>query len=219
MTDDFMIDKNAFVAAKGMFDVIIGETKHIEEGDEVGLVKSLGYKAIFATRNLMFSPMTLSVFEMMGQNGVKNLFYRGGYHSGEIFAEETIESGMAKWDESLFKYHETMTIATGWGYLNYAEINLDPDNPRIVSKMRNHPCATTVPEIMKYAVQKNPGLEINFNQTFCDYHTGWILAILRLIMEKNGADIKFLSRLRGREEYCQVQEGHDHCKHVIGIFE
>ncbi len=219
MSNDFVIDKNAFVAAKGMFDVIINDTKHIEEGEDIGIVKSLGYKAIFATRNLMFSPMTLSVFEMMGQNGVKNLFYRGGYHSGEIFAEETVDGGMAKWDETLFRYHETITIATGWGYLNYAEINLNSERPRIVSLMRNHPCATTVPEIMKYAVEKNPGLEINFNQTFCDYHTGWILAIARRILQENGADFGLISRMRGREEYCQVQEGRDHCRHVIGILD
>ena len=219
MGDELKIEKEAYNVASGMIHIMTGDLRHIEEGEDEAKLSGLGYEVIFTTRDLMFAPMVISIFEMMGQNGIKNLFYRGGSYAGERFALETVEGGLAKWDESLLRYNETIGLATGWGYLFHPEINLDIENPRVVCQWRNHPSATTVPEIMKSVAEKNPSLSVDFTQTFCDYHTGWLLTIVKLILKNNGAKDEVISKLKGREEYCQAQEGRNHCRHVIGLLD
>jgi hypothetical protein len=217
MSDDFVIDGNVFETASGLLNAFAADLKHQRDGDDVAILKSMGLDVIFSTRDLMFAPMTLAIFEMMGQNGIKNLMFRGGYYAAERFAADTVEAGYAKWDESLIKYFETIAISTGWGMLIHPEISLDAKNPRMISLVKNHPSATTVVKIMESATKKNTGLKIDYNQTFCDYHTGFVLSLFRLIMKNNGADEKFISSIKGKEEYCQAQKGRDHCRHVIGL--
>lgn len=219
MSYELKIDKDAIRSGEGMLKVVAADLKHVEEGDEVAIVKALGYNGIFTTRDLMFAPMTLAIFEMMGQNGIKNLMFRGGSYAGERFALETIEAGMAKWDDSLLQYHKNIFIATGWGYIEYPEIDLNPEGLEVVCLIKNHPCATTVVEIMESAVQENPSLKIDHNQTFCDYHTGWLQGKIRLLMKNIGVKEELISRIKGVEEYCQAQEGRDHCRHVVRIFD
>ena len=103
--------------------------------------------------------------------------------------------------------------------LAHPEIDLNPENPRIVSLLKNHPSSTTVVKIMESAVEKNPGLKIDYKQNFCDYHTGFLLSLVRLLMKNRGADEKLIPLIKGKEEYCQAQEGRDHCKNVIGILD
>ncbi|MBN2225213.1 MAG: hypothetical protein JW765_11090 [Deltaproteobacteria bacterium] len=219
MADEFSIDSSVFDTASGLLTAFVQDLKHQRDGDDVAILGSLGLNVIFSTRDLMFAPMTLAIFEMMGQNGIKNLMFRGGYYAAERFAVETVETGAAKWDESLFKYFETIAISTGWGMLIHPEIDLNTKNPRVVSLLKNHPSATTVVKIMESAAKNNPGLKIDYKQTFCDYHTGFVLSLVRLIMKNNGADEKFISSIKGKEEYCQAQEGRDHCRHVIGLLD
>ena len=219
MGNDFLIDKSVFETASGLLSAFVNDLKFQQDGNDVGILKSMGLNVIFSTRDLMFAPMTLAVFEMMGQNGIKNLMFRGGYYAAERFAMDTVEAGFAQWDESLFKYFETIAISTGWGLLVHPEINLDPANPRVVSMVKNHPSATTVVKIMESAAKKNTALKIDYNQTFCDYHTGFVLSLVRLIIKNKGADDKFVSSIKGKEEYCQAQKGNDHCRHVIGLLD
>jgi hypothetical protein len=219
MSDDITIDAHAFDAVSELLGAIVKDLKHRQDGEDVAVLKSMGHEIIFTTRDLMFAPMTLAIFEMMGQNGVKNLMFRGGYYSAERFAVETVEAGFARWDESLIRHYEMMGTSTGWGIYIHPEIDINTDNPRVVSLLRNHPCCTTVLEIMESAVKKNPGLKIDYNQTFCDYHTGWLLCLVRLILRHKGADEKLIASVKGREEYCQAQKGRDHCRHVIGLLD
>jgi hypothetical protein len=219
MANEFVIDKSVFETASGLLSAFVTDLKHEQDGDDVAILKSMGLNVIFSTRDLMFAPMTLAVFEMMGQNGIKNLMFRGGYYAAERFALDTVEAGYAQWDESLFKYFETIAISTGWGMLIHPEIDLNPANPRVVSLVKNHPSATTVVNIMESAAKKNSALKIDYNQTFCDYHTGFVLSLVRLIIKNKGADDKFLSTIKGKEEQCQAQKGNDYCRHVIGLLD
>jgi len=202
---------------KGFLEIFLKDLEYVEEGDEFGLLKSLGYSVMFSTRELMFAPMVFSVFEMMGQRGVKNLFYRGGFYAGERYATETVNAQLADWDDSLFELQAITAQAMGWGPPIFDEINLDIENPRLVYIHTNFPTATTVPEMMKYAVQKNPNLTLDMTQTFCDYSIGFLIAILRLVLKNNGAKDEVLSKIRGKEEYCQAQEGRDECRFIIAI--
>ncbi len=219
MANEFVFDPTVFETASGLLGAFVKDLKHKREGDDLAILESMGLNVIFSTRDLMFAPMTLAIFEMMGQNGIKNLMFRGGYYAAERFAMDTVESGYAKWDESLFKYFETIAISTGWGMLVHPEMDLNVKNPRVVSMLKNHPSATTVVRIMESAVKKNSGLKIDYNQTFCDYHTGFVLSLVRLIMKNMGADEKLISSIKGKEEYCQAQKGRDHCRHVIGLLD
>ncbi len=219
MNEELTIDKNVFETASGLLDAFINDLKHQRDGDDIAKLRSMGLNVLFSTRDLMFAPMTLSIFDMMGQHGMKNLMFRGGYYAGERFALETVETGIAKWDESLIKYYETIGISTGWGIMQHPEVDLDIEKPWIVSLLKNHPSATTVPAIMESAVQKNPALKIDYKQTFCDYHTGWLLALTRLILKNNGADEKLVSSVKGKEEFCQAQEGRNYCRHIVGILD
>jgi hypothetical protein len=219
MGDTFVIDTSLFETASGLLNTVVKDLKHQREGDDVAVLQTVGLNVIFATRDLMFAPMTLSIFEMMGQNGIKNLMFRGGYYAAERFAIETVEAGFATWDESLINYYGTIGFATGWGMYTHPEIDLTTKNPRVVSLLKNHPCSTTAVRIMESAAKKNPGLKIDYNQTFCDYHTGWLLSLVRLILKHNGADEKLISSIKGKEEYCQAQKGNDHCRHVFGLLD
>jgi hypothetical protein len=219
MSENLKFDESAFEAAFNLLDVFLKDLKHQRDGNDLAILKSLGLDVIFSTRDLMFAPMTLAIFEMMGQNGIKNLMYRGGYYAGERFSMDTIESGAAKWDESLIKYYETIAISTGWGMITHPEIDLNVENPRIVSLVKNHPSSTTVLKIMESAAERNPGLKIDYKQTFCDYHTGWLLSLTRSILKNSGADEKLIASVKGKEEFCQAQEGRNYCRHIIGIFE
>lgn len=219
MGDKFLVDDSVFETAAGLLDVFVKDLKHQRDGDDIAMLESLGLNVIFSTRDLMFAPMTLAIFEMMGQNGIKNLMFRGGYYAGERFAMDTIEAGTTKWDESLIKYYETIAISTGWGMIAHPEIELNIEKPWVVSLVKNHPSSTTVLKIMESAVQKNPGLKIDYKQTFCDYHTGFLLSLVRLLMKNNGADEKLVSSIKGKEEYCQAQDGRDYCRHVIGLLD
>ena len=219
MSDKLLIDTNVFEAASALLSALVNDLKHQRDGDDVAVLKTLGLNAIFTTRDLMFAPMTLAIFEMMGQNGIKNLMFRGGYYASERFAIETVEAGYAKWDESLVHYYGTIGLATGWGIFIHPEIDLNTENPRLVCLLKNHPASTTVVRIMESAAEKNPALKIDYKQTFCDYHTGWLISLLRLLMKHKGADEKLISSIKGTEEYCQVQEGRDHCRFVIGLLD
>ena len=218
MAKKFKIDKDVLKTADAMLDVLVKDIKRVEEGDEVALIKALGYKIVVTPMELMFAPMALSVFELMGQNGLKNLFFRGGTYFGKLFTKVAIDTGMAKWDETLLKHHVAIHVAAGWGYMSYSEIDLDLEKPMLTCFCKNHPCATVVPEIMEFAVGSNTSLTINYSQTFCDYHTGIALSVVRQILKNKGAKDEVLSQLKGKEEYCQAQKESDHCKHVIGIF-
>ena len=219
MADSFAIDTEQMKAASDLLAVLLGDLKHVDEGENETILMSLGYKAIFATRDLMFAPMTSAIFEMMGQRGVKNLMFQGGKYAGKKFAIDTIESGMAKWDESIFNHHALTHTATGYGYASYSEINLDLENPRLVCYCKNHPNATTVPEILEDSVKENNSLSIDYTQTFCDYHTAFMLGIAKELFKNISAPDDVISKLKGKEEYCQAQEGNDHCKHVVGLLE
>jgi hypothetical protein len=219
MGDELLINDSALDAASALLDTVVKDLRHQREGDDAAVLKTMGLNVIFATRDLMFAPMTLAIFEMMGQNGIKNLMFRGGYYAAERFAIESVEAGFAAWDESLINYYGMMGLSTGWGMYVHPEIDLNLKNPRVVSLLKNHPCSTTVVRIMESAVKKNPGLKIDYKQTFCDYHTGWLLSLVRLVMREKGADEKLISSIKGKEEYCQAQEGRDHCRHVIGLLD
>jgi hypothetical protein len=219
MADNFTIDKDLMKASSDLLAILLGDLKHVDEGEDEAILMSVGYKGIFTTRELMYAPMTTAIFEMMGQNGVRNLMFRGGVYAGKKFAIDTIESGMAKWDESILNHHALTHTATGYGYASYSEINLDVENPRLVCYCKNHPNATTVPEIMEDATKENSSLSIDYTQTFCDHHTGFMLGVAKELFKNIGASDDVISKLKGKEEYCQAQEGNDHCKHIVGLLE
>ncbi len=219
MTDKLIVDKDQMKAASDLLAILLGDLKHVGEGENETILMSIGLKGVFTTRELMFAPMTSAIFEMMGQRGVKNLMFQGAKYAGKMFAIDTIASGMAKWDENLFNHHALTHTATGYGYASYTEINLNMENPKIVCLCKNHPCVTTVPEIMEESIKENSSLSIDYKQTFCDHHTGFMLGIAKELFRNIGASDDVLSKLKGKEEYCQVQEGNDHCKHVIGLLE
>jgi hypothetical protein len=219
MSDNLVIDNNIFETASGLLGTVLADLKHQRDGADVAMLKSMGLTAIFTTRDLMFAPMALAIFEMMGQNGIKNLMYRGGYYAAERFSIETVEAGYAKWDESLVNYYGTVGLATGWGIYQHPEIDFNLENPRIVCLLKNHPSSTTVVRIMESATERNPGLKIDYKQTFCDYQVGWLVSMLRLIMKEKGADEKVISAIKGKEEYCQAQKGNDHCRIVVGLLD
>ncbi len=219
MSDKLAIDNNIFETASGLLGTILQDLKHQRDGADVAMLKTMGLNAIFTTRDLMFAPMTLAIFEMMGQNGMKNLMYHGGYYASELFSIETVQAGYAKWDESLINYYGTIGLATGWGIYQHPEIDLNPGNPRIVCLLKNHPSSTTVVRIMESAAERNTGLKIDYKQTFCDYQVGWLVSMLRLILKEKGADEKVISAIKGKEEYCQAQKGNDHCRIVVGLLD
>jgi hypothetical protein len=132
LTDKLAIDTSIIDTASGVLTTVLQDLKHRREGDDIAMLKSMGLYAIFTTRDLMFAPMTMAIFEMMGQNGMKNLMYRGGYYAAERFAIESVEAGYAKWDESLINYYGMIGLATGWGVYLHPEIDLNVENPRIV---------------------------------------------------------------------------------------
>ncbi len=219
MSDKLLIGDNIIETAAGLLTTVLKDLKHERDGADVAMLKTMGLNAIFTTRDLMFAPMTLAIFEMMGQNGMKNLMYRGGYYAAERFAVETVEAGFAKWDESLINYYGTIGLATGWGVYLHPEIDLTTENPRIVCLLKNHPSSTTVVRIMASAAERNPALKIDYRQTFCDYQAGWLVSMLRLILKHKGADEKLISSIKGKEEYCQAQKGNDHCRLVVGLLD
>lgn len=219
MDNKLKIDEEAIKTADVMLDVLIKDLKRIEDGDDITTLTTLGYRVLITPMDLILAPMALSVFEIMGQNGVKNIFFRGGSYFGKIYALQATSSGMAKWDESLLTNHENIHTCSGWGYLTYSEKNLDIENPRIVCFCKNHPCATVIPKIMEDTVGASTSLTVDYSQTFCDLHTGMVLSIARQILKNNGAKDEVLSRMKGYEDYCQAQEGRDHCRHVIGLLD
>jgi hypothetical protein len=219
MSDSLVIDKGMLETASGLLGTILKDLKHQPDGADTAMLKTMGLNAIFTTRDLMFAPMTLAVFEMMGQNGMKNLMYHGGYYAAERFSIESVGAGYATWDESLINYYGTIGLATGWGVYLHPEIDLNPENPRVVCLLKNHPSSTTVVRIMESAAEKNPGLKIDYKQTFCDYQVGWLVSMLRLIMKEKGTDEKVISAIKGKEEYCQAQKGNDHCRIVVSLLD
>ena len=76
MSDKIVIDNSIFETASGLLGAVLQDLKHQRDGDDVAMLKAMGLNAIFTTRDLMFAPMTLAIFEMMGQNGMKNLMLR-----------------------------------------------------------------------------------------------------------------------------------------------
>jgi hypothetical protein len=219
MSDKLVIENNSLDVASDILSTVLKDLKHQRDGADVAMLKSMGLYAIFTTRDLMFAPMTLAIFEMMGQNGMKNLMYRGGYYAAERFAMESVEAGFAKWDESLINYYGTIGLATGWGVYLHPEMDLSIDNPKIVCLLKNHPSSTTVVRIMESVAERNSALKIDYKQTFCDYQVGWLVSMLRLILKNRGADEKVISSIKGKEEYCQAQKGNDHCRIVVGLLD
>jgi hypothetical protein len=219
MSDTLAIDNVLIDTGANFLTGVISDLKHQRDGADIAILKTMGLHVMFTTRDLMFAPMTLAIFEMMGQNGMKNLMYRGAFYAAERFSFESVEAGYAKWDESLVNYYGTIGLATGWGVFLHPEIDLNPENPRIVCLLKNHPCSTTCVRIMESAAENNKALKIDYQQTFCDYHVGWMTSMLRLIMKQRGADEKVISAIKGKEEYCQAQKGNDHCRFVIGLLD